>query len=126
MTKTVLCALVCVCVFVVVKQFKPEMATIVAVASGVALTIVVCQQLFDVVYSFYNLSSLAGVDSQAVTCIVKVVGIGYLGEFTNSICVDSNCKSIGEKVLLATKLAIVLCALPIVEGLFSTLFGVLA
>ncbi|MBQ2804551.1 MAG: hypothetical protein IJF10_01595, partial [Clostridia bacterium] len=71
MTKTVLCALVCVCVFVVVKQFKPEMATIVAVASGVALTIVVCQQLFDVVYSFYNLSSLAGVDSQAVTCIVK-------------------------------------------------------
>ncbi len=126
MTKIVLCALVCVCVFVVVKQFKPEMATIVAVASGIALTIVVCQQLFDVVYSFYDLSALAGVDSRSITCIVKVVGIGYLGEFTNSICVDCNCKSIGEKVLLATKLGIVLCALPIVEGLFSTLFGVLA
>ncbi len=70
-------------------------------------------------YTFYNFSQQANIDNEAVTCVIKVVGIGYLAEFTNNICVDANCKSVGDKVLLASKIAILFCALPMVDKLFG-------
>ncbi|MCX4286900.1 MAG: stage III sporulation AC/AD family protein [Clostridia bacterium] len=76
-------------------------------------------ELFDLVYAFYNFSNDAKIDSQAISCVIKVVGIGYIAEFTNNICIDANCKSIGDKVLLASKIAIMFCVLPMVEKLFA-------
>ena len=80
-------------------------------------------ELFNVVQTFYNLSDKAQIDSGIFSIVIKVVGIGYLAEFTNNVCVDANCKSVGDKVILASKIAILLCALPIVENLFELLFS---
>ena len=76
-------------------------------------------ELFDLVYAFYNISQEANIDNEAITCVIKVVGIGYLAEFTNNVCVDANCKSVGDKVLFASKIAILFCALPMVDKLFG-------
>ncbi len=124
--KVVLFATASVVVAVVVKQLKAEFFLPVVVCAGVVLTIMVCDQLFDVLCSFYDLSSSAGIDDEAITCVIKVVGIGYVAEFSNSLCVDAGCKSIGEKVLLASKVAILLCALPIVEKLFALIQNLLS
>lgn len=117
--KIVLFAIAAVVAAVVVKQLKPEFAFAVTVCAGVALTVMICDKLFDVIYTFYNFSTVAGIDSEAITCVIKVVGIGYLAEFSNNLCVDAGCKSVGDKVLLASKISILFCALPIVEKLFS-------
>lgn len=124
--KVVLFATASVVVAVVVKQLKAEFFLPVVVCAGVVLTIMVCDQLFDVLCSFYDLSSSAGIDDEAITCVIKVVGIGYVAEFSNSLCTDAGCKSIGEKVLLASKVAILLCALPIVEKLFALIQNLLS
>ena len=113
-------AVTCVCL---VRRQQQEIAVVVGVVSGVLVVGLVCDSLFDVVYAFYNLSESAGVDSQSVACVVKVVGIGYLAEFGNGIACDAGCKSLGDKILLAAKVAIVGCALPIVTSLFDVLRG---
>ena len=120
----VLFALFAVVAVVLLKQLKSEFALVITVCASVLLTIFICDRLFDVVYAFYDFSSSAGIDSEAITCVVKVVGIGYLAEFSNNICVDANCKSIGDKVLLASKISILFCVLPIVEKLFALLQGI--
>lgn len=117
--KIVLFAVAAVVATVLVKQLKSEFAVVVAVCASVLLTISVCDKLFEVVYAFYNFSTEAGVDDKSVSCVIKVVGIGYLAEFANNLCVDCGCKSIGDKVLLASKISILFCALPVVEQLFS-------
>ncbi len=124
--KIVLFATVSVVVAVVVKQLKSEFFLPVVVCAGVILTIMICDKLFDVVYTFYDLSSSAGIDDEAITCVIKVVGIGYVAEFSNSLCVDAGCKSIGDKVLLASKVSILLCSLPIVEKLFALIQNLLS
>ncbi len=123
--KIVLFAVVAVVVSVIVKQLKPEFSIVVVVCASVALTIMVCDKLFDVIYTFYNFSSEAGIDNQAITCVIKVVGIGYIAEFSNNLCVDAGCKSIGDKVLLASKISILFCALPIVQQLFALIQNLL-
>lgn len=122
--KIVLFAIVAVVAVVITKQLKSEFALVVTVCASVVLTIMICDKLFEVIYTFYNFSSEAGIDSEAITCVIKVVGIGYLAEFSNSLCVDAGCKSVGDKVLLASKISILFCALPIVEKLFGLIQGI--
>ncbi len=122
--KIALFALVAVVVVALVRQLKPEFSVAVTVCASVVLTVMICDKLFDVIYTFYDFSSSAGIDNEAITCVIKVVGIGYLAEFSNNLCVDANCKSVGDKVLLASKISILFCALPIVKKLFSLLQGI--
>jgi len=119
--KIALLALLSVVGIAVVKQLKPEFVTPLTVGVSVVILSLICDKLFDVVYAFHNFSEAANIDSQAITCVIKVVGIGYLAEFSNNVCVDANCKSIGDKVLLASKIAILFCAMPIVEQLFDVI-----
>ncbi|MCM1290006.1 MAG: stage III sporulation AC/AD family protein [Corallococcus sp.] len=122
--KIALFAVVAVVAIVVTKQLNPEFATVLTVCSGVALTILICDQLFEVVYTFYNFAESSGIDSEAISCVVKVVGIGYVAEFANNICADANCKSVGDKVLLASKISILFCAMPVVSKLFALIRGI--
>ena len=119
--KIALLALLCVVGIVIVKQIKPEFVVPLSIGVSVVILSLICDELYNVVYTFYNFSQGANIDNQAITCVIKVVGIGYLAEFANNVCVDANCKSIGDKVLLASKVAILFCALPIVETLFSSI-----
>lgn len=121
--KIALLAILAIVGIAVVRQLKPEFAVPLTVGASVVLLLMVCDALYDVVYTLYNFADRANVDSEAIGCVVKVVGIGYLAEFSNNVCADANCKSVGDKVLLASKVAILFCALPIVEKLFDVIIG---
>ena len=122
-SKIVIIAIFAVITISLIKQIKSEFAIALSVGVSVVLMLMLFDELFNVVQTFYNLSDKAQIDSGIFSIIIKVVGIGYLAEFTNNVCVDANCKSVGDKVLLASKIAILLCALPIVENLFELLFS---
>ncbi len=119
--KIVLLALLSVIGIVIVRQLKAEFAVPLTVGVSVVLLLAVCDALYDVVYTFYNFAERANINGEAIGCVIKVVGIGYLAEFSNNLCLDANCKSVGDKVLLASKIAIMFCALPVVEQLFEAI-----
>lgn len=114
-----------VIVIVMVRRVNPEIATVLTVAASVVCVFAVMDKLFDVAYSFYDLSEKAGVDKQSLDAVVKIVGIGYVGEFCNGICVDAGCKSVGDKVLFASKIAIVAVSLPIINDMMALLLGLI-
>ncbi len=117
--KIALLGLISVVAGLVIRQLKQELTVPLIIGVSVVILTLLCDELFDLVYAFYNFSNDAKIDSQAISCVIKVVGIGYIAEFTNNICIDANCKSIGDKVLLASKIAIMFCVLPMVEKLFA-------
>lgn len=121
--KIALLTLLSIAGIAVVRQLKPEFAVPMTVGASVVILLLICDQLYDVVYTFYNFAEQSNIDSDAISCVIKVVGIGYLAEFSNNVCLDANCKSVGDKVLLASKVAILFCALPIVEKLFDVIKG---
>lgn len=117
--KIALLAILSVTGIMIVKQLKAEFVVPLTVGVSVVILTLICDKLYDVVYTFQELSQASKIDSQAINCVIKVVGIGYLAEFSNNVCIDASCKSIGDKVLLASKIAILFCAFPIIEQLFS-------
>ena len=106
---------------VLVRQVKPELSVVLTVAVSVVLVFSVLDELFDVVYTFYSVADNTGVDASCFAGVLKIVGIGYLGEFCNNVCVDANCKSVGDKVLFASKIAILTVALPFINQLVAFL-----
>ena len=122
-SKIIIIAIFAVITISLIKQIKSEFAIALSVGVSVVLMLMLFDELFNVVQTFYNLSDKAQIDSGIFSIVIKVVGIGYLAEFTNNVCVDANCKSVGDKVILASKIAILLCALPIVESLFELLIS---
>ena len=121
--KIALLAILSIAGIAVVRQLKQEFAMPLTIGVSVLLLLMICDELYNIVYTFYNFADTANIDSEAISCVIKVVGIGYLAEFSNNICVDANCKSIGDKVLLASKVAILFCALPVVEKLFGVILS---
>ncbi len=117
--KIIILALLSVASVAVVKQLKPEFAVPLTVGASVVILCLLCDKLYEAVYTFYEFAEQTSIDNDAISCVIKVVGIGYLAEFSNNICLDANCKSIGDKVLLASKISILFCALPIVDKLFG-------
>lgn len=116
-------SIVAVVGIMVVKPFNKDITLVISIGIGVLILISVCDQLYDVVYAFYDISAQAQVDSKSIECVIKVVGIGYLAEFSNNICIDTGNKNIGEKVLFASRIAILLCVLPILQNLFDVIKG---
>lgn len=114
-------AIVAVVGIMVVKPFNKDIALVISIGIGILILISVCDRLYDVVYTFYDISNQAQVDSKSIECVIKVVGIGYLAEFSNNICIDAGNKNIGEKVLFASRIAILLCVLPILQNLFDVI-----
>ena len=61
-----------------------------------------------------------------LTVILKIVGVGYITEFTADIAEDFGNKIIASKVLLGGKIIICGMTLPIIEKLFSVLLSLLS
>ena len=64
-------------------------------------------------------------DKSIFSNILKIMGVGYLAEFANNICIDGDCKSIGAKIIFAGKIAIMILALPIIKTLVNLIAEIL-
>ena len=118
-------AIVSIIAIVIIRPVKPEIAIILGVGSTVLIILLIADDLFEVVYSFYSIAEKTNVDKSLFSRVIKIIGIGYLAEFGNTICEDSGCKSIGDKIIFAGKITIMILALPIIENLIEIILEIL-
>ena len=96
--KIVAIALISVVSITILRPVRPELALLLGVATAILIIILVADELFEVIYSFYTIAETTNIDKNLFSNVIKIIGIGYLAEFGNNICEDSGCKSIGEKI----------------------------
>lgn len=109
----------------IVKQVKPEFAMLVGLVGGVIILLMVisyCESIFSV---FNDLVEKSGVNSNLFSIVLKIIGIGYLAEFSAGICNDCGCSSIADKVLLASKVIILFLSLPIVTSIVDIILEII-
>jgi stage III sporulation protein AD len=109
----------------IVKQVKPEIAIVVGLAGSIIILLNIISMLNDVLQTFSTIVDKTGISKDVFTTILKIIGIGYLTEFSSNLCIDIGSTSIAEKILLAGKIIILVIALPIVSSLISTISGIL-
>lgn len=124
--KIVIIAIICVFLSSSLKSFNAEFSHFIAVAGGV-LVFLLCvdelKQILDYIKQLYNLTNL---NFEYFDVVLKIIGVGYITEFTAEMCEDFDNKGMASKVLLGGKIVICGMAIPVIKDLLTVLLSLLS
>ena len=110
---------------ILLKATKPELAIAVTIAGSVILLLVALELLRNTFSLFSKLTALTGLDASLIKLILKMIGIGYLVEFSAGILNDFGQNAIADKLLFAGKVLILVLAVPILESVLKLIVELL-
>lgn len=114
-------ALVTAITVIILKTVKPELA-FAAMLTGVILLLFAALDMLEDTFSVFNeLANLTGIDNSLVKILLKIVGVGYLTEFSSDLLTDFGSASLASKVELCGKIAIFALSIPILRSLLTLL-----
>ena len=109
----------------IVKPVRPDFAVFISIVGGVIILFMLAGYLTDIFDVFNQIFNFTNVNSSLYKIIFKIIGVGYLVEFTASLCSDTGNNSLGDKVLLGGKIIILVMALPIVTSILEIVMELL-
>ncbi|HEY8390312.1 MAG TPA: stage III sporulation protein AD [Clostridia bacterium] len=107
------------------KESKPEIAYLVLLAGSVIVFLMVVDMLVDIISTINGLAQKTGLDTGIIASVLKIIGIGYITEFSAGICEDMGAKSMSDKVLFGGKVIILFLSLPIITALIELIISIL-
>ena len=110
---------------ILLKETKPELAFAVTVAGSIILLLFVFELFQSSVGIFTEIANATGIQSSFVKILLKMVGIGYLVEFSAGILNDFGQNSVADKLVFCGKIIILVLALPILESVLSLIVDLL-
>lgn len=104
---------------VFLKQVKPEYSLLCLIVGSVVILAYIISYMTKVFVFFQEVVEKTGINYSLFVSMLKIVGLGYLVEFSASVCRDSGNNSIADKVVLAGKIMIFVVSVPIISNLFE-------
>ena len=86
---------------VLLKNIKPEYSLICVIVGSIILVMYMLSGVQSIFEYFKTIVDRTGVDNVMFSTLLKIIGVGYLIEFSASICNDSGNSSIADKIVLA-------------------------
>ena len=109
----------------VIKPIRNDFAVLLSVVGGIIIVLFIIKYVSVIFSSLKIMVDQTGLNSSLFSLILKIVGIGYLAEFTSGICSDAGVGGLGDKVLLGAKIVILTMALPILQNILQIIVGIL-
>ena len=104
---------------ILVKSTKPELAVVITIAGSIILLLFVFEVFRGRISLFTDIAEATGLNSTIVKTLLKMVGIGYLVEFSAGILSDFGQNSLADKLIFCGKILILVLAVPILESVLS-------
>lgn len=124
--KIVIVAIITIFISSTVKPYNKEFSSVVSVCGGVIIFLFCIDELSLIIAYFTEILNLANLDFDVVKTAIKIVGVGYITEFTSDIADDFGNKTLSSKVLLGGKIVICGMTLPIIKSILSILLSLLS
>lgn len=115
---TALCVLV-------LRENRSDIATLIGITGGAIILLSLIDyftQIFDFLRRFIEKT---GIDGSVIKALVKIVGIGYVADFSAGIVEESGSKALSEKIVLGGKVIIFIMSIPIIKMLFEIISSIL-
>lgn len=103
----------------ILKNTKPELAFAVTVTGSIILLLFTFEMLRSSFTIFQTIADTTGIDSSLIKILLKMVGIGYLVEFSAGILNDFGQNSLADKLVFCGKVIVLILAIPILESVLS-------
>ena len=110
---------------IIVRPIRSDFAIIITIVGGLIILFMIINYLTDVFDTFKNIINISGLNSNLYKLLLKIIGVGYLIEFTAGICSDTGNQLLGDKVLLGGKIIIMVMALPIITSILNIIMELL-
>ena len=101
------------------KSTRPELAFAVTVAGCIILLLVILDLVKDSFSVLGDIAEGTGIDASLIKTLLKMIGIGYLVEFSAGLLNDFGQNSLADKLIFAGKLVVLVLAVPILESVLS-------
>lgn len=105
------------------KSTQSQYAILCTIATGIIIIVIVLSSLTNVILAFEDIVDKTGVDEGLFSTLLKIIGVGYLVEYSVNLCNDLDSASIGKKLALGGKITLFMMALPIVKALIDIVVG---
>ena len=106
-------AVACAFLALTLRQTRPEMAAMVAIAGGACIFVEAAQQLEGFAGAFQKLSEAAGLKSGELERLMKITGIAVLSESGGQICRDAGENGLASKVEMLGRMTALVLAAPL-------------
>ena len=110
---------------ILLNSTKPELSFAVTVTGVIVILVFVADMLQNTVNIISTIASLTGIENGLIKILLKIVGVGYLTEFSAGILNDFGSNAVADKVILGGKLTILILSLPIIESVLNLISGFL-
>ncbi len=117
--------MLCALLAVVVKEQRPDIAMLISVIGGVIILFYAVNYVSEAVSVFKLLMDKSNIDSDLLSVVLKIIGIGYITEFSASVCEDSGNKSLGDKIQFGGKILILVISLPLLGAVIDMIRSLL-
>ena len=109
----------------VVKPIRSDFAVLLSVVGGIIIILFIINSVSGIFETISLLVSKTGVNNSLFALVLKIIGIGYLAEFTAGICSDAGVGGLGDKVLFGAKIIILAMSLPILTNILQVIMEIL-
>lgn len=99
---------------VFLKQYKPEIALVVAGIGGVIVLSMVIADFSEIVDSLSDLFREFSVSSAVFSVVIKALGVCLISDFTSNTCRDFGQTALASGVEFAGKVVVIALSLPII------------
>ena len=107
------------------RSSKPEFAVFAVIGTGIVMVITMISSLQSAILAFDELVEKSGIDERIFSAVLKIIGLGYLTEYSASIADDAGCASVARKLQFGGKIVIFLMSISIVTALVDVVSGLL-
>ncbi len=123
--KVLILGIVLSVITVLLKQIKPEYSLICIIVGSIILIAYILNGVTQIFEYFSQIVDKTGIDKNMFSTLLKIIGVGYLIEFSAGVCIDSGNSSIADKIVLAGKILIFTLSMPIITSLFNLVLELL-
>ncbi len=105
----------------ILKSTKPELSFVVIITGVIIILLFILDMVKGSFTVLSEIAAMTGLENGVIKILLKIVGVGYLTEFSAGVLNDFNAGSVADKVSLAGKITVMIMALPIISGLLTLL-----
>lgn len=123
--KAVAAALITAVLCLVLAKQGKDTAVLLTVLACVMILTAAMGYLSTVLEFFGTLEELVGLDSGYFQILLKVVGIGMVGEMASMVCADAGNSALGKALQILGTVLILCLSLPLFQGLLELIGSIL-
>ena len=121
MIKIIIFAICCAFLLIILKNINSDFYNLAIICSGIILLLMAIDYLSETVTFIQKLKSLSNINNEIYKIIFKIIGIGYLTEFTSSTLIDFGLDSMSKKIVFVGKIVILTISIPLFNSILDLL-----